>query len=217
VIGTKKKVIIYGAGGHGAVLADVLRALEMAGEPYHHIGYCDDNTTLVKSKQTAVLTYCLEVDLPVVEHDCIVIAIGDNRIRKRKYDEMFALGERITTIIHPRSILGENVSIGNGAQVIAGAVINTGAIIGDDTIINTGCIIDHHTEIGDHVHIAPGSNLGGCVRVGEGALIGIGATVMPGISLGAWSTVGAGAVVNRNVGAGKTVVGVPAKILQSNR
>jgi acetyltransferase-like isoleucine patch superfamily enzyme len=53
--------------------------------------------------------------------------------------------------------------------------------------------------------------MGGDVRIGEGALIGIGAVVLPRVSIGAWSTVGAGAVVTKDVPAGTTVVGVPAR------
>ncbi len=52
------------------------------------------------------------------------------------------------------------------------------------------------------------------MTVGQGALVGIGATVMPGRSVGDWSVVGAGACVIEDVPAGVTVVGVPAKPLQ---
>jgi acetyltransferase-like isoleucine patch superfamily enzyme len=56
-------------------------------------------------------------------------------------------------------------------------------------------------------------HLGGEVRIGEGALIGIGAVVLPRVTVGAWSTVGAGAVVTSDVPPGVTVAGVPARPL----
>lgn len=216
-MGTLEKIIIYGAGGHGKVLADALQVIEKAGGGFRHIGYCDDNAALLKVSNDNILVYCLMADLSTVEHDSVVIAIGDNQVRKRKFIELSVLGERISAIMHPGAIIAADVRMGEGVQIIAGAVINTGATIGDNSIINTGCTIDHDTEIGDHVHIAPGSNIGGCVSVGEGTLIGIGATVLQGCSVGAWSIVGAGAVVTRNVAAGKTVVGVPAKELTPER
>jgi len=61
--------------------------------------------------------------------------------------------------------------------------------------------------------IAPGAHLGGEVTIGEGVLIGIGATVMPQRRVGDWAVVGAGACVVEDVPDGVTVVGVPARPL----
>ena len=98
--------------------------------------------------------------------------------------------------------------------MFANAAINTGSIIGPNVIVNTGATIDHHTRIDAHAHIAPGVHLGGAVIVEEGALLGIGSSVIPNCTIGAWSTVGAGAVVLDDVPPHTTVVGVPAKPLQ---
>ena len=78
-------------------------------------------------------------------------------------------------------------------------------------IVNTRASVDHGCQIGAFAHVAPGVALAGDVNVGEGAFIGIGAAVVPGRSIGAWATVGAGASVVRDVAAGTTVVGVPAR------
>jgi acetyltransferase-like isoleucine patch superfamily enzyme len=53
------------------------------------------------------------------------------------------------------------------------------------------------------------------VHVGAGASIGSGAVIMGGVTIGAGAIVGAGAVVTRNVAAGETVAGVPARQLQA--
>jgi len=47
--------------------------------------------------------------------------------------------------------------------------------------------------------------------VGEGASIGSAAVVAPGVRIGAWAMVGAGAVVTRDVGPGRLVIGNPAR------
>jgi UDP-2-acetamido-3-amino-2,3-dideoxy-glucuronate N-acetyltransferase len=49
------------------------------------------------------------------------------------------------------------------------------------------------------------------VTVGDGATIGSGAILLGGVSVGAGAMVGAGAVVSRDVPAGATVAGVPAR------
>jgi len=89
--------------------------------------------------------------------------------------------------------------------------VNPCSTIGANVILNTGCSIDHHNQIGDHVHIAPGVHTGGTVKVGDGSLVGIGATIMPGLKIGARSIVGAGALVAEDVPSDVTVVGLPAR------
>jgi acetyltransferase-like isoleucine patch superfamily enzyme len=98
-------------------------------------------------------------------------------------------------------------------MVCAGAIVGPASRIGVDVILNTACSVDHHNQIADHVHIGPGAHLGGEVQVAEGALVGMGATVLPRCRVGAWSTVAAGAVVTEDVPDGATVVGVPARLL----
>jgi acetyltransferase EpsM len=54
----------------------------------------------------------------------------------------------------------------------------------------------------------------GNVSVGEGTLIGAGATVIPGIKIGKWVTIGAGAVVVKDIPDYAVAVGNPAKVIK---
>ena len=68
----------------------------------------------------------------------------------------------------------------------------------------------------DFAHIAPKVALCGGVKVGEGALLGVGVVVIPGIKIGKWSIIGAGSVVTKDVPDYAVVVGNPARILKYN-
>ena len=204
------KVLLFGAGGHAQVVADVLRAQQHAGEQICFAGYVDDRAderraTLGEDVQGTIAEW------PTVEHDAVIVAIGDNSTRRT----LFGLAEhrdaRFAIAKHPASTIAPDVRLGPGVIVCAGVVISTKAVVGANTIINTAASVDHHCRIGDHVHIAPGVRLGGDVTVGEGALVGIGAVVLPGKKIGAWAIVGAGAVVIDDVPPATTVVGVPAQ------
>jgi acetyltransferase-like isoleucine patch superfamily enzyme len=66
-------------------------------------------------------------------------------------------------------------------------------------------------EVGAFTTIAPAATICGDVTIGEAVLIGCGAIVKNGVRIGDEATVGAGAVVVKDVEAGATVVGMPAR------
>src|SRR5262245_52233436 len=90
-----------------------------------------------------------------------IVAIGDNATRRKVVGEQSHC--RWFTAIHSLAYLGNNVQIGEGTVVMAGAVIQPDVKIGKHCIINTGATVDHDCVIGDYVHIAPGVTLCGAV------------------------------------------------------
>jgi acetyltransferase-like isoleucine patch superfamily enzyme len=58
----------------------------------------------------------------------------------------------------------------------------------------------------------PGANVGGNTRIGDGAVLGMSATVVNGVEVGAGAVVAAGAVVVRPVEPQTRVQGVPARV-----
>ena len=206
------RVIIVGAGGHGEVMADAL--LQSGLEGVEPLGYVDDQPALVGCRRQGLPVLGTIASLPDIPHEAVIIAIGDNARRAALFGRLTKAGERFATIRHPSAIIAPDVTIGAGTVICAGVIVNPGAVIGANVILNTGCSVDHHNRIGDHSHVAPGARLGGEVSIGEGTLVGIGATVMPGRQTGPWSAVGAGALVHKNVPSRVTVVGVPATPLR---
>jgi len=194
------------------VVCDILlRMKERTGSP-ESVGILDDNPGL-----TATSILGITVNGPVsriaeVEHDVVIVAIGDNGTRRSIFLGMENRGENIVSAIHPASVIAPDVSVGRGTMICAGAVVNPGTEIGCNVILNTGCTVDHHNRIHDHVHIAPGAHLGGKVEVGEGTLVGIGTAVLPGVKIGRWCVVGAGSVVTKDIPDGSLAFGIPTVI-----
>lgn len=108
-----------------------------------------------------------------------------------------------------RVILQDDVSVG------AGTCIDRGAF--DDTIIGEASKIDNMVQIAHNVHmgrnciVAAHSGLSGSVSVGDGAMFGGRAGIIDHIDIGPGAKVAAGASVFKDVPAGVTVSGFPAR------
>jgi len=203
-------VSVVGAGGHAKVVISTLRD---AGFTIATV--LDDDESRIGSE---ILGFRVEgTTQHLLEQDGsdAVLAIGDNS-RRRQLAGRFS-SVRWITVVHPTATVDPSVKIGHGTVVFAGAVIQAETTLGAHVIVNTGAMIDHDCLIGDFAHLGPGSHLAGTVEVREGAMLGIGGVVVPGTRIGSWTTVGAGAAVTRDLPAGVTAVGIPARPLRSGR
>jgi len=146
-----------------------------------------------------------------------VVAIGGGRGRERLalLDCIESAGIVTATLIHPSSVVSPKALVGDGCQILAGAILASGSTIGRGTILNHGAQVDHECSLGVGVHLAPRATLCGCVEVCDFAFIGAGAVVLPRLKIGQGAVVGAGAVVTKDVPAGVTVAGNPARQLRT--
>lgn len=200
-----KRLAIFGASGHGAVVAD---AAECRG---WKVAFFDDHdkAELPVSEWKLLGSFkCLVERLS--EFDGVIVAIGNNRIRLQKSAVIEEKGGKLVSVIHPTASVSRYSELAPGTAVMAGAVVNIGARIGGGCIVNTGATIDHHCVLADGVHVSPGANLAGGVHVGEATWIGIGAAVKQSITIGKDCIVGAGAAVIYDVEDSLIVGGVPA-------
>ena len=208
-----RAVHIIGAGGHGRVVFDVIRA----GEPDRPVRWHDDAWKVMKPVGPVEDVEPVEVLFGVETGVDCVVAIGACTLRLSLLKRLLEYGHRSPPLVHPSAWVSPHTGLGPGTVVMAGAVIQTGAMLGQGVIVNTSSTIDHDCDLADGVHVAPGARLAGGVHVGEASMIGIGAVIREGVCVGEGSIVGAGAVVVKDVADGKVVAGNPAAPLKSSR
>lgn len=202
-----KRLAIIGASGHGKVIADIA-----VKNGYEEIVFLDDNPELKECAGFPVVGTS-EDAAKYPDYD-IIVAIGNASIRKKMQQKV---GEdRLTTLIHPQSVISRRVTIGKGTVIMAGAIINSDTNIGEGCIINTGASVDHDCNIGDFVHVSVGAHVAGTVIIGNGTWIGAGATVSNNIEICEVCMIGAGALVIKNIKENGTYIGVPVKKRKTN-
>ena len=108
---------------------------------------------------------------------------------------------------------GFNMSLGSGVFLNYNCVILdvVRVSIGDKTQIGPSVQILTADHPRDSASREAGLEFGRPVRIGRNVWIGGGALILPGVTIGDDAVIGAGSVVTRDVGAGQTVVGNPAK------
>lgn len=217
-------MLIVGGGGHALVVAEAALGLG-----WSIAGFLDDGSSPVLATGEPAARHLGRLG-DLAKHvrgedgrgRAVILAMGDARVRRSVIEALGAMAARDATapplplpppatIVHPTAVVSPTARLGRGVFVGPRAVVHTRAVVGDHAIINTGAIVEHECVVGENVHIAPGSILGGRARVEPDALVGIGARVMLSRVVGRGAVVGCGAVVIRDVAAGATVAGVPAR------
>jgi sugar O-acyltransferase (sialic acid O-acetyltransferase NeuD family) len=203
-----RTLYVFGAGGHGKVVADAALAAGL----FAVEGFLDDDPT---RRGTVLLGVAVRGDLDAIEgrqgRVDVALGVGSNRARLDLLERITAAGHRVVSVIHPAAFVASGVAVGSGTFVAPRAIVHTDARIGRACIVNSGAVVEHDCVLGDGVHVSPGAVLGGNVTLGAGSHVGLGSVVLPGLKVGAGAIVGAGAVVIEDVPAGATVVGVPAR------
>ncbi|TVQ34519.1 MAG: gamma carbonic anhydrase family protein [Geminicoccaceae bacterium] len=140
---------------------------------------------------------------------------------------IYALDDAIPEIdptawIAPTAVLIGRVKVLPGATIWFGAVIradNEPITIGEGSNVQENCVM--HTDPGYPLVVGPNVTVGhlamlhGCT-IGEGSLVGIGATILNGAVIGARCLVGAHALIpeNRTIGDDSLVMGAPGKVVK---
>ncbi len=181
----EKSLFVLGGGGHAKMCIEILKQTGL----FEIVGIVDS----VLPINSSVLS------IPVLGRDTIIddlmqkglknaiLGIGavlNHSVRKKLFLSLKEKNLFIPNIIHPSASVEPSVQLGEGNQIMQGAIIGSSVTIGNNCIINSGSVISHDSIIGDNVHIAPGAIIAGTVVINNDSVIGMGVTVFLGIKIG---------------------------------
>jgi sugar O-acyltransferase (sialic acid O-acetyltransferase NeuD family) len=141
------------------------------------------------------------------------IAISDSKVRQEIAERFVRLGAEPIELRSADTVMYDHNVIAEGAIFCSGSIITSDAKIGRYFHSNLQSYIAHDCLIGDFVTFAPRVACNGNVVIEDHAYIGTGAMIRQGLRIGRGATVGMGAVVTKDVPAGQTWVGNPARAL----
>ena len=207
-----KRCVLIGGGGHARVVAESLDPNQVRVEaildpaapdlewPSEDILFVRDEEGLGALPGAGVTHFVVAFG-----------AIGDIGRRSRAFRSAVQAGLEPLSVAHPSAVVSTSALVGPGTFIAPLAVVNARATTGANCVVNTSAVLEHDCRVGDHVHVAPGAIVSGGALISDLVLIGAAAIILEGRSVGPGATVGAGAVVTKDVPAGATAVGVPAR------
>ena len=195
--------VVLGTGGHARSVVDVIARrgdllLAMAGSTTADWGVpvcASDDEAFATARRSGA---------------AVVLAIGEGRARVKALERARAADVDLSPLIARSATVSASARLEPGCQVLEHAHVGPGALVGAGSLVNTGAVVEHDAEVGEGTHVAPGAVVLGAAVLGDLVLLGAGASVLPQVRVGDRAVVGAGAVVREDVGAGVTVVGIPA-------
>jgi len=197
-VSSQKPLILVGAGSHARVLIECLSTYSN-----NILGVVDPK--LLAGERALGITV-LGTDEIVLQYspEEILLVNGIGMVeysdtRRDVSDRMRHAGFRFLVVVHSGAIVTSDVDLKEGAQIMAGAILQPRTTIGRDSIVNTGALVDHDCVIGSGCHICPGVTLAGGVIIGDEVMVGSGSTVLPGRAIGNRTVIGAGSVIDRDV------------------
>jgi len=156
-----------------------------------------------------------EVTPDLVGTKNVIIAIGNPISKSLIYHKLKAKGFSFPSMVHPSSIVSNNIIIEEGVVISPNCVISPNVTLRALSYLNFSCGVGHDAVIGRFVQVNPGTQLGGFTVIGDESLIGSGVVVIHGVNIGNRTTIGSGSVVFSRVVDGATMIGNPAKRLRA--
>jgi len=202
---------IYGAGGNGRGLMDVVRKGQLQrGKEYEEVFFIDDVIGKDTFYDAKVYSYEQVKSLYGPDELEIAISLGDPTHREMLFEKIKGDQYHLATVIEKNADISPSVCLGEGV-LIANATISSDAVIEDNVLISAHAIIGHDTIVRKHCVVSAAAFVAGHCQVMEKVYVGPCSSVRDRILIGESSVIAMGAAVYKDVPANATAMGNPAR------
>ncbi|WP_426989086.1 NeuD/PglB/VioB family sugar acetyltransferase [Pseudarthrobacter sp. Y6] len=191
---------------------EVLTMVRASGQ-YDVVGLLDDDKEMAGVTVDGAPVLGTIDDAPKFTHALVLVCLASGKSREAVVERLAALGlrdARYATAIDPTVECPEGCRIGRGSILLKNATLTASVTLGAHVVAMPSVTFTHDDHVADFATFAAGVPLGGGVRIGRAAYLGLNCSVRERTSVGSYATVGMGVAVLSNVPDGETWVGVPA-------
>lgn len=194
-----KKIVLAG----NAVTADILNAYLQQDSRYQVVAATVDDEFVAAGGIEGVPSIALSA-LAVAYRPggvAVIMAMGYNdlnRSRESLFGRLKGMGYAIETYVHPDARVYSSHSLGEGAVVLPGAVIEPHVRLGANSLVWCNATLAHHCNVAENCWVASGAVISGQANVSRNTFIGVNATVVNKITVGECNIVGGGALITKD-------------------
>ncbi len=206
-----KDIYIVGAGGCGRETLNLLLDIHTFSGPRWNIkGFLDDTEDPLHGKDCDFGVVGGIQDYAPRENDVLVMGIANPHDKYRLTSMLKSRGAVFESLIHPYTYLGRHCTLGEGVVVQNGFGMTVNVTIGNfATLLSSS--LGHDVRVGDYCTISSHCNISGNVTIGQRVFVGGNVAIAPHLHVGDDASLCMGSVVLTNVGAGRKVIGNPAR------
>ncbi|MES2908400.1 MAG: NeuD/PglB/VioB family sugar acetyltransferase [Pseudomonadota bacterium] len=207
---------VYGSSGCGRGIMPLAREMLVAESiAPDRLVFIDDAPVRQLINGQRVCSYAEFMALPASSRH-VVIGIASSAVREQLAGRLHADGVQAWSVRAANVVIMDDVQLGEGTALSPFVTLTSNIRIGRHFQANLYSFVEHDCVIGDFVTFAPGVKCNGNIVIEDHAYIGAGAVIRQGrpgrpLVIGRGAVIGMGAVVIRDVPAGVTVVGNPAR------
>lgn len=209
-----RPLLFVGAGGLGR---EALAAVRAAADPrWAPLGFLDDNVALVGKMYDGLPVLGLTGDVDLFPEAALVLCVAsaaDPGGRRALADRLDLHPDRYACVVHPAASIADGTAFGPGGIFLAGTTITAPQRVGAHVVAMPHVVLTHDDHVGDFVTLATGVKLSGFVTVDQTAYLGAGSMVRQLVRIGAGAVVGMGAVVLNDIAPFEVWAGNPARRL----
>lgn len=187
-----KKLVIYGTGRYAQYVFD-------HDTNYDVVAFCIVSSyhTAESFSQRRLIPFFneMEVHFSPESHN-LFIAVGENDIRKRIYNEALKRKYVLASYVSSKAITWTNLKLGKNCFIGEGSTIQPFVEIGDNRIF-FAANIGHHSRIGNNILLSS-MTLGGNVEVGNNCFLGMNSTVAQNVKVEKNTIIGMECTINQD-------------------